>query len=153
MRSWPLLVVFATTCWSACWSDRSPARPTTPAPTAPADPTAGGPPSSGIRFVSRPQNRCVPAIAHVFEQSKAEIASSGMSEAFIQEMQDIAVASCVETHWPAETLDCFESSGGSSELTVCFSALQQEQQDDFKKRMTELLQRQSSLSTPPPPPP
>jgi len=153
MRSWPLLVVFATTCWSACWSDRSPARSTTPAPAAPADPTAGGPPSSGIRFVSRAPDRCAPAIAHVLEQSKADIAGSGMSEAFLQEMQEMAVASCQETEWSPESLDCFEGIGSSSELTACFSAMTQEQQDDFKKRMTELLQRQSALSTSPPPPP
>jgi hypothetical protein len=153
MRSWPLLVVFAAICGSACWTDRSPGRLTTPAPAAPADPTAGGPPSSGIRFVSRAPNRCAPAIAHVLEQSKADIAGSGMSEAFIQEMQEMAVASCQETQWSPETLACFEGTETSSELTACFKAMLQEQQDDFQKRMTELFQRQSSLSVPPPPPP
>lgn len=152
MRSWPVLVVFAAICGSACWTERSPGRPTTPAPAAPADPIAGGPPSSGIRFASRVPDRCAPAIAHVFEQSKADIGGSGMSEAFLQEMQEMAVASCRETQWSPETLDCFEDSDASSELTTCFSAMPQEQQDDFKKRMTELLQRQHALSSPPPPP-
>ena len=143
MHSWPLLVVFAATCWSACWSDRAPGRPTTPAPVAPADPTAAGPPSTGIRFVSRPPNRCAVVVAHLFDQSKADISSSGMSEAFMQELQDVAVASCRDTEWSTEALDCYEGTSSSTEITACFSEMTQEQQEDFKKRMTELVQRQS----------
>lgn len=150
MRSRLLLVVLALS-GSACWSDRPAARPAAPAPVAPADPAAGGPPSSGIRFVSRAPNRCARAIAHMLEQSKADIASSGMPESFIQELQDAAVASCEETGWSTESLDCYEGTGSSSEINTCFSAMASEQQEDFKKRITELLRRQSS--SPPPPPP
>jgi len=156
MRSWPLLVVLATACWSACWSDR-PARTTTPTsiptPTGTGAPAAGVPPTSGIRFVTRAANRCARVIDHLFEQSKSEFASSGLSDAFLEEMQELAVATCQETAWSPESLDCYERTESSAEISTCFTAMTPEQQDDFKKRMTELLQRQQNVRSPSPPPP
>jgi hypothetical protein len=149
-RSRLLLVVLAL-AGGACWSDRPAATPAPPRPAGSADPTAGGPPSSGIRFVPRSTNRCARAIAHILEQSKADIASSSFPETFIQELQDAAVASCQETGWSSESLDCFERTDSSSEITTCFKAMDTEQQEDFQKRITELFKRQSASAQPPPP--
>src|SRR5689334_21179015 len=102
-----LLVAVLALSGSACWSDQPAARPATPSPIAPTDP-ATSPPSSGIRFTTRTPNRCARAIAHMLELSKADIASIGMPETFIQELQDAAVASCEETGWSSESLDCYE---------------------------------------------
>lgn len=167
MRSRRLPLILALACaaagGAACWSDR-PARTTVPGPTGAGGATSGtgggtgatgattAPPTSGIRFAPRSVNRCARVISHLLEQSKSELASTGLSESFLEELQRVAVESCEETAWAPESLDCYEGTTNSSDMSTCFTAMTPEQQEDFKRRMFELQRQQLSSPSPSPSP-
>jgi hypothetical protein len=159
MRSRRLPLILALACaaagGTACWSDR-PARTTAPDPTG----TGGGsatttapPPTSGIRFAPRSVNRCARVVAHLIEQSKSELVSSGLPATFLEDLERLAVESCEESEWTPESLDCYERTDNSSDVSTCFGAMTSEQQEDFKRRMFDLQRQHLSAPSPPPPGP
>jgi hypothetical protein len=149
MRSWLVLVVLA----SGCWSERATAE-TTPVPSiASLERTPEPWPSSGRSHAPRrDHDRCARVIGHVFDLARRDATNSGFTPQMLDDIQVSSVESCHETQWSDEILDCYEGTTSTSQTSECYRTMTEEQREDFERRFMDVRMRHRNNPPPPPPP-
>jgi hypothetical protein len=151
MRSWLVLVVLA----SGCWSERTTTE-TTPS-IASLERTPEPWPSSGRSHAPRgDQDRCARVVAHVFGLARRDATSSGFTPAMLDDIEVSSVESCHETQWSDEILGCYEGTTSTAQMGECYRTMTDEQREDFERRFMDIRLRHRNnpppLPSPPPPP-
>jgi len=82
---------------------------------------------------------CVTAIDHAIELVRDELDQIATMRERIDLLRDAAVASCEATHWPTESLGCFENATDIAVMQTCQSQLTHDQSQDLSNRMMEVM--------------
>ncbi|MFT3692601.1 MAG: hypothetical protein QM831_05640 [Kofleriaceae bacterium] len=122
---------------AGCWTQVS-QPPPAPPPSAPA-------PQVARRIVSRSQ--CEITVDHLVDVMGDELSKVPDFVGKLDTIRDLAVASCDETHWSGELMNCLETTSDSSVIQQCAVLFSAEQTQDLMQRMTEAL---TGIGAPPP---
>lgn len=123
---------------SACWTGA--AQP-------PAEPPP--PPSPAPRLVHHlaPRTPCEITVDHLKDVEHDELSRVPDFADKLDELRDLAVASCEATHWTGELMDCLDHTADSTAVSQCGAFLTADQTQDLMQRIAEALM---GLAAPPP---
>ena len=85
------------------------------------------------------------------DKLRPEFSKTGIPEATIDELIDVAIESCRATDWSPDLLACYNNAGDATDLNACQSLMTTEQSEDVTRRMMDVISRMSQTTTAPPP--
>jgi hypothetical protein len=148
MRSWLVLLALA----AGCWTERAPAG-TAPAPSiASLERPPEAWPGRRAPLPRREDDRCARAITHVFDLARRDPASSGLTPAMLDDLQQAGIDGCHETRWSEDVLDCYERTTMTTQSAECFRAMTEAQREDFERRYMDTRMRHRNTPAAPPTP-
>jgi len=90
---------------------------------------------------------CEVTIDHIVEVMHVELSRIPDFADKLDDIRDVAVASCDETKWTPELRSCFDNTTDNTAIQECQSLFTPDQTSDLMRRMTEVL---TGLNAPPP---
>lgn len=84
-------------------------------------------------------SRCDAVIGHLLDVFKPELAQAGFKDDVVAKLEIAASASCHETRWSDELLDCFAGVSASDAFARCQAQMSTAQVDDLQKKMVEVM--------------
>lgn len=122
------LILFVAACWRA-----TPV--VEPTPIVEREPEPGR-----ARFHQPPPpSRCDAVIGHLLEVFKPELAQAGFKDDVVAKLEMAASASCHETRWSDDLLDCFGAVSATDAFAKCQAQMTSAQIDDLQKKMVEVM--------------
>lgn len=86
-----------------------------------------------------PPSRCDAVIGHLLGVFKPELAQAGFKDDMVAKLEMAASASCHETRWSDDLLDCFEGVSATDAFAKCQAQMSSAQIDDLQKKMVDVM--------------